>query len=74
MRLIVMNFVSKTIKGTCWMSDSLASFIFYFLPMLFVSCSNVILYILTVASINHIASITNSGHLLSLLNLIQTIG
>ena len=55
------------------MSDSLASFIFYFLPMLFVSCSNVILYILTVASINHIASITNSGHLLSLLNLIQTI-
>ena len=53
-------------KGTCWMSDSLASFIFYFLPMLFVSCSNVILYILTVASINHISSITNSGHLLSL--------
>ena len=74
MRLIILNFVSKTVKGTCWMSDSLASFIFYFLPMLFVSCSNVILYILTVASINHIASITNSGHLLSLLNLIQTIG
>ena len=56
------------------MSDSLASFIFYFLPMLFVSCSNVILYILTVASINHIASITNSGQPRSLLNLIQTIG
>ena len=52
------------------MSDTLASFIFYFLPMLFVSCSNVILYILTVASINHISSITNSGHLLSLDSLI----
>ena len=34
-----------------------ASFVFFFLPMLFVALSNSVLYLLTVTSINYVSSV-----------------
>ena len=48
-------------EGGCWIGHQLASFLFNFLPMLYVSCTNIILYMLTVSSINYVSSITDSG-------------
>ena len=47
-------------EAGCWIGHRLASFIFLFLPMLYVASSNIILYLLTISSINYVSSITNS--------------
>ena len=47
--------------GGCWIGNNLASFIFFCLPMLYVSVSNIAFYLLTVASINYVSSLTESS-------------
>ena len=47
--------------GGCWIGDNVASFVFFFLPMLYVSVTNIIFYLLTVSSINYVSSVTQSS-------------
>ena len=48
-------------QGGCWIGNNLASFIFFCLLMLYVSVSNIDFYLLTVASINYVSSLTKSS-------------
>jgi hypothetical protein len=47
--------------GHCWISNKPATIIFFCLPMLFVCVSNIILYGLTVTSIDYVFSMTKSS-------------
>ena len=48
-------------NGHCWISDRPAWLIFFCLPMVFVCLTNIILYGLTVSSINYVSSVNESN-------------
>ena len=47
--------------GRCWIGNSLAIFVFFILPMIYVFITNTIFYLLTVSSINYVSSVTQSS-------------
>ena len=44
----------------CWIGSPCGSFVFFFVPMLFVTLSNLILYVLTIASIHYVSTVVES--------------
>ena len=45
-------------SGLCWINDRPATLVFFCAPMLFVCVANIILYVLTVSSIDYVSSLT----------------
>ena len=49
-------------SGLCWINDRPATLVFFCAPMLFVCVANIILYVLTVSSIDYVSSLTQVAH------------
>ena len=49
-------------SGLCWINDRPATLVFFCAPMLFVCVANIILYVLTVSSIDYVSSLTQVVH------------
>ena len=47
--------------GRCLIGNGYATFVFFILPMIYVSITNIIFYLLTVSSINYVSSVTQSS-------------
>ena len=58
------TFSMKYGENSCWISDRMASFIFFCLPMAFVCLTNIVLYGLTVSSINYVSSVCRAERIL----------
>ena len=48
-------------NGRCLIGNNIASFVFFIIPMIYVSITNIIFYLLTVSSINYVSSVTQSN-------------